>query len=91
MPRKIIHAITEHTNQVWPADHPLRSKSVVMKEEDIPKDAILICSYAGDYRLPPAPGDFDVVGMCDCGKRIVWRASAPKLIKRVCKRCSERV
>lgn len=86
------HAITERTDSEWPADHPLRKVSSIIAPDAIGRAEFLCCSDAGDERLPPAVGDYDVAVVCSrCPAPLVKRASAPAGLKPICSRCWSKI
>jgi len=82
-----IHAITERTDQEWPDDHPLRKISSVIADDRIDRAEFLICSYAGEDRLPAASDDHDEPCSCtQCKADLIRRASGPSL-PPICRKC----
>lgn len=85
---KFINAITTRTDAEWPADHPLRQVSRLLTNAAAEAADYLVCSNAGEERLPPAPDDHDVFATCcKCSTAVVHRASAPKGPAPICVRC----
>jgi hypothetical protein len=84
------YAITERTDSDWPQDHPLRKHVRQVLPDRGPRPPgvyYLICTMAGDERMPTPEDDRDIHTKCRCGNAIVHRASAdPELIK-VCPDC----
>lgn len=86
------HAITTRTDQEWPRDHPLRRVSSIIADDRIERAEFLICSDAGDERLPPADGDRDEPCECSqCGAPLVRRASSPSQLQPICCTCWDKI
>lgn len=87
-----LNIISEKTNREWPADHPLRKVSVIIPDQHLNIAEFLVCTNAGEERLPPVPPDYDVFCMCcECGADLVCRHSAPKHPKPICFACWEKI
>ncbi len=89
---RLVNAITARTDAEWPQDHPMRRHVTVLTNEQVAKIGdFLVCSLAGEERIPPPADDADVAATCRCGAALVHRASAPGNLVPICPSCWEKI